>query len=101
VHALFGDELMWHLEFIRGMDGALTCTALPLVRYSTEDRLNQIIATLRERGVRVNNPHVNTVEDGKFGGTLAPEAVAMKRRLDPGGLLNPGKLRSWGESALV
>ena len=95
VHALFGDELMWHLEFIRGMDGALTCTALPLVRYSSEDRLNQIIATLRERGVRVNNPHVNTVEDGKFGGTLAPEAVAMKRRLDPEGRLNPGKLRSW------
>lgn len=95
VHALFGDELMWHLEFIRGMDGALTCTALPLVRYSTEERLNQIIATLRARGVRVNNPHVNTVEDGKFGGTLSPEAVAMKRRLDPQGLLNPGKLRTW------
>lgn len=95
VHALFGDELMWHLEFIRGMDGALTCTALPLLRFSTEERLNQIIATLRERGVRVNNPHVNTVEDGKFGGTLSPEAVAMKRRLDPLGLLNPGKLRTW------
>jgi hypothetical protein len=45
--------------------------------------------------VRVNNPHVNTVEDGKFGGTLSPEAVAMKRRLDPQGLLNPGKLRTW------
>jgi FAD/FMN-containing dehydrogenase len=35
------------------------------------------------------------VEDGKFGGTLSPESLAMKRRFDPLGLLNPGKLRSW------
>jgi hypothetical protein len=26
-----------------------------------------------------------------------PDVVAMKRRFDPAGLLNPGKLRGWEE----
>jgi FAD/FMN-containing dehydrogenase len=43
----------------------------------------------------VNNPHVRHVEDGRFGGTLPPAALAAKRRFDPLGLLNPGKLRTW------
>ena len=49
----------------------------------------------RDRGVRINNPHTFIVEDGKAGGDLPPEVVALKRRFDPQGLLNPGKLRDW------
>lgn len=95
VHGRFGDEVLMHVEFIRSGDGPLICTALPLVRYTGEARLQQIIDEYRALGVRVNNPHHEHVEDGRFGGTLPPAAVAAKRRFDPQALLNPGKLRVW------
>jgi len=99
METLFADEVLMHAEFLRGMDGRLTCSALQLVRFSTEERLNEIIRMHRERGVRINNPHVFIVEDGKAGGPLAPEIVATKARFDPLGLLNPGKLRDWPAGA--
>jgi FAD/FMN-containing dehydrogenase len=92
---LFAGEVMMHVEFLRGMDGLLTCSGLQLVRFSTEERLNEIIQMHRERGVRINNPHTFIVEDGKAGGALPAEIVATKHRFDPHGLLNPGKLRDW------
>ncbi|MCW5634873.1 MAG: FAD-binding oxidoreductase [Rubrivivax sp.] len=88
-------EVLMHVEFIRSADGPLICTSLPLVRYTGEERLQEIIDAYRAAGVRVNNPHVRHVEDGRFGGTLPPAALAAKRRFDPLGLLNPGKLRTW------
>jgi hypothetical protein len=95
VREAFGDEVMLHLEFIRSMDGQTTCTALPLLKFMSEAHLNEVIRRFREMGIRVNNPHVNVVEDGKFGGVVPPEMLALKRRFDPKGLLNPGKLKSW------
>jgi hypothetical protein len=103
VHARYGRpagpgaeaEVLMHVEFIRSGEGPLICTALPLVRYTGEERLEEIIAGYRALGVRVNNPHHRHVEDGRFGGTLPAAAVAAKRRLDPLNLLNPGKLRVW------
>lgn len=95
VRETFGDEVMLHLEFIRSMDGHATCTALPLLRYRGPEHLDDVIRRFRELGIRVNNPHVNVVEDGKFGGAVPPEMMALKRRFDPRGLLNPGKLKSW------
>ncbi|HYF19164.1 MAG TPA: FAD-binding oxidoreductase [Ramlibacter sp.] len=95
VREAFGADVMLHLEFIRGMDGQTTCTALPLFRYRSEDHVNELIRRFREMGIRVNNPHVNVVEDGKFGGAVPPEVLGWKRRFDPRGLLNPGKLKSW------
>lgn len=92
---LFAGEVLMHVEFLRGLDGRITCSALQLVRFSTEERLDEIIRMHRERGVRVNNPHVYIVEDGKAGGALPPEIIEMKKRFDPLGLLNPGKLRDW------
>ncbi|SEB01992.1 FAD-binding oxidoreductase [Variovorax sp. YR216] len=92
---LFAGEVLMHAEFLRNLDGLITCSALQLVRFTTEERLGEIIRMHRERGVRINNPHTFIVEDGKAGGALAPEIVEMKRRFDPQGLLNPGKLRDW------
>lgn len=92
---LFAGEVLMHVEFLRGLDGRITCSALQLVRFTTEERLDEIIRMHRERGVRINNPHVFIVEDGKAGGALPPEIIEMKKRFDPQGLLNPGKLRDW------
>jgi FAD/FMN-containing dehydrogenase len=95
LHGRFGDEVLTHLEFIRGADGALICTALPLLRWHGEARLAEVIAEIRALGIRVNSPHVNRVEDGRFDGVLPRAAVEAKKRLDPLALLNPGKLRHW------
>jgi len=92
---LFAGEVLMHVEFLRGLDGRITCSALQLVRFTTEERLDEIIRMHRECGVRINNPHVFIVEDGKAGGALPPEIIEMKKRFDPQGLLNPGKLRDW------
>ncbi len=95
IQSLFGDEVLMHVEFLRSMDGFTTCTSLPLVRFSTEERLNQIIQTFRDNGIRVNNPHTYIIEEGKVGGDLPQSVIDMKQRFDPAGLLNPGKMRAW------
>ena len=92
---LLGGEVMMHVEFLRNVAGLLTCSGLQLVRFSTEERLNEIIDIHRAHHVHINNPHVNIVEDGKAGGPLPPEVIEMKKHFDPLGLLNPGKLRDW------
>ena len=89
-----GDEVLVHLEFIRTKEGAMNCSGLQLVRYSTDERLNEIMQIHRDHGVYIANPHVYIVEDGKQG-QVNPDVVATKMRFDPLGLLNPGKLRGW------
>ncbi|MGZ5179831.1 MAG: FAD-binding oxidoreductase [Ramlibacter sp.] len=95
MNELLAPEVMTHTEFIRNIDGDLICTALQLVRFTTEERLQEIMRIYRDHGVRVNDPHVSIVEDGKHQGTLAAGAIAAKRQFDPMGLLNPGKVRAW------
>jgi FAD/FMN-containing dehydrogenase len=87
-------EVMMHLEFLRTKEGVFNCSGLQLIRYSTEERLNQIMQIYRDHGVQINNPHVYIIEDGKQN-NLDPAVVRTKERFDPQGLLNPGKLRSW------
>lgn len=94
LRAALGDEVLVHLEFIRTKEGAMTCSGLQLVRYSSDERLNQVMQIHRDHGVYIANPHVWRVEDGKQG-QVNPDVVAAKLRLDPQGLLNPGKLRGW------
>ena len=91
---LLGDEMHTHLEFIRTKEGAMTCSGLQLVRYSSDARLNEVMQIHRDHGVYIANPHVYIVEDGKQG-QVNPDVVATKMRFDPQGLLNPGKLRGW------
>ena len=94
MRAFLGDEVLVHLEFIRTKEGAMNCSGLQLVRYTTDERLNRIMQLHREHGVYIANPHVYIVEDGKQG-QVNPDVVATKMRFDPLGLLNPGKLRGW------
>jgi hypothetical protein len=89
----FGDEVMMHLEFIR-MGGAPVIRALQVVRYTTAERLSEIIRIHEERGCAVFNPHTYILEDGGRYVT-DPAQLAFKQLADPFGLLNPGKMRGW------
>ncbi|RZN36150.1 FAD-binding oxidoreductase [Bradyrhizobium sp. Leo121] len=91
---LFPDEVLQHLEFIR-FGGRVTCSGLPVVRYTNADRLNEIISLHEAHGVHIANPHVFTVEDGSRYKRADADQLGFKHEVDPYGLLNPGKMRSF------
>jgi hypothetical protein len=94
MRALFPDEVLQHLEFIR-FNGRVTCSGLPVVRYTDRNRLDEIIRLHEERGVYIANPHVFTVEDGSRYKRVDADQLGFKHEVDPHGLLNPGKMRSF------
>ncbi|CAN1563149.1 FAD linked oxidase, N-terminal [Rhabdaerophilaceae bacterium] len=92
--ALFPDELIPHCEFIR-FGGNLSASALPVVRYTTRERLYEIIDTHEAKGVMIANPHVVSLEDGSRHKRVDADQAGFKAEIDPYGLLNPGKMRSY------
>jgi FAD/FMN-containing dehydrogenase len=107
LHEKLSPEVMLHLEFIRLTDGRHTCSSLPVVRFTTEQRLAALAQIFEDHGVTINNAHTHVLEEGgklrdmdrsalSAAQRMAAEAAtAMKQRFDPAGLLNPGKLRDW------
>jgi FAD/FMN-containing dehydrogenase len=91
----FGDEVMMHLEFLRA-GGVVRPAALQIVRYTSEERLNDIIAYHEAQGAVIFNPHTYVLEDGGMK-HVDPVQLAFKEQMDPYGLLNPGKMRAWFE----
>jgi len=91
---MFPDEVLQHLEFIR-FNGNVTCSGLPVVRYRDAARLDEIIRLHEAHEVYVANPHVYTVEDGSRYKRVDVDQLGFKREVDPLGLLNPGKMRSF------
>jgi FAD/FMN-containing dehydrogenase len=89
----YGDEVRGHLELIR-FNGRIAFAGLPLVRFTTEARLNDIIAEHEALGAMIFNPHRYTLEEGGMKQTDAIQ-LAFKRETDPRGLLNPGKMIAW------
>ncbi|NJR61800.1 MAG: FAD-binding oxidoreductase [Cyanobacteria bacterium CRU_2_1] len=89
----FGDEAMMHLEYIR-VNGVVIPAALQIVRYSTADRLYEIIKYHEDNGAFIANPHTYILEDGGRK-TIDPVQLQFKETIDPYGLLNPGKMKAW------
>lgn len=83
-------ECIIHVEMMRNQ-GKLVVAGLPIVRYTTDERMEQLIFYCESIGVSVANPHTWRLE---FGGR-SPELErlsALKQQNDPYGLLNPRKL---------
>jgi FAD/FMN-containing dehydrogenase len=91
----FGDEVPGHVEYVR-MDGRLRGAGLPLVRFTTEARLEEIMDIHEAEGVPIFNPHRYTLEEGGMKQS-DPAQLAFKRETDPKGLLNPGKMIAWDD----
>ena len=95
-----GDELLLHFEFTR-FDGVVSPVGIPIVDYTSNERLEEIIAILEtEIGLPVFNPHRVTLEEGGMKKTN-PAQLAFKKQADPKGLLNPGKMIAWTEPGWV
>ena len=93
LHERYGAEVMGHLEVIR-FNGRIAFAGLPLVAFTTEARLMEIIAEHEAIGAMIFNPHRYTLEEGGMKQTDAIQ-LAFKRETDPKGLLNPGKMIAW------
>ncbi len=89
----WGGDLLWHLESVR-QQGVQRLAALPIVRWQGQKLLEEMIADCINNGAFLFNPHVITVEEGGLGVT-DQDQVEAKKRYDPRGLLNPGKLKGW------
>jgi FAD/FMN-containing dehydrogenase len=90
----YGKEILFHIEFMKNGEGVIIPGGIPLVYFTGEERLNELIAYCREIGVFIANPHVNYLEDG---GRFRADNIQLKakQKYDPRGLLNPGKMISF------
>jgi FAD/FMN-containing dehydrogenase len=93
LQAVLGEDVFMHHEFAR-LDGKLVSFDLPLVQFTTDARLYQIMAIYEAHGCPVSDPHQSVLEDGGMKKANMPQ-LALKKRMDPYGLLNSAKTRSW------
>ena len=91
---------MLHLEltlgnakFESGKPG-VTVGGIPLIKFTTEERLNEIIDFCKSIGVGIANPHTYKLEEGGVHPDIE-EKRALKAAVDPKALLNPGKMVSY------
>ncbi|MEM9011669.1 MAG: FAD-binding oxidoreductase [Pseudomonadota bacterium] len=93
VRRIFGAEVPQHLEAFRE-GGKVIFAGLPIVRFSSEARLDEIVRIHEDLGCMIFNPHRYTLEEGGRQ-TVDDRQLAFKREADPKGLLNPGKMIAW------
>lgn len=88
-----GDDVWQHHEFAL-LDGEIVTFDLPIIWYSTEERLHEIEATYEANGFPVYDAHICMVEGGGLK-SADYRHLAWKKRMDPKGLLNAAKSREW------
>ncbi|MEN0040778.1 MAG: FAD-binding oxidoreductase [Pseudomonadota bacterium] len=91
----FGAEVLQHLEVMRE-NGRVIFAGLPIVKFTTEERLDEIVAGHEELECLIFNPHRYTLEEGGRQ-TVDTRQLDFKREADPQGLLNPGKMIAWDD----
>ncbi|MGD1924761.1 MAG: FAD-binding oxidoreductase [Paracoccaceae bacterium] len=95
IREAFGGEVLQHLEVFRE-HGTTLFSGLPIVKFTTEERLDEIVRIHEELGCMVFTPHRYTLEEGGRQ-TVDDRQLAFKREADPKGLLNPGKMIAWDD----
>jgi FAD/FMN-containing dehydrogenase len=89
----FSPEVLQHLEVLRE-NGKVIFAGLSLVKFSTPERLDEIVRIHEDAGAMIFNPHRYTLEEGGRQSTDARQ-LNFKKEADPKGLLNPGKMIAW------
>lgn len=96
----YGDDFLIHIEMTAGArkspdgDDSINVGGIPVIRYSTEERLNEMMEFCESIGVTIYNPHTNYVEEGGHHLDMSDKRE-LKAKVDPKGLLNPGKMKTF------
>jgi FAD/FMN-containing dehydrogenase len=105
----FPGEILLHLEWIAGnpkmtredigtqAGDNVGLGGIPLVYFKSEARLQELLAYCAEIGVFIANPHTYILEEGGRHPNIADKR-ALKAELDPYGLLNPGKMKTYPQN---
>ncbi len=88
-------EVLQHLEVLRE-NGKVIYAGLSLVKFTTEERLDEIVKMHEDAGAMIFNPHRYTLEEGGRQ-TVDDRQLKFKQEADPKGLLNPGKMIAWDD----
>ena len=88
-------EVLQHVEVTRS-NGKVAMGGLTLVKFTSEERLDEIVAIHEEMGAMNFNPHRYTLEEGGRQ-SVDERQLEFKREADPKGLLNPGKMITWDD----
>ncbi|MCJ2542084.1 FAD-binding oxidoreductase [Thermostichus vulcanus] len=97
LYRTLAEEMMIHIEYLR-LNGKVTALGGQLVRYTSEARLREIMQIHRDQGVHVHDCHDFTLDSlQKKDASNRNQQLELKKRTDPLGLLNPGKLKAWME----
>jgi len=88
-------EVLQHIEVTR-VNGKVAMGGLTLVKFSSEERLDEIVAIHESMGAMNFNPHRYTLEEGGRQ-SVDQRQLDFKREADPKGLLNPGKMIAWDD----
>ena len=91
----FSPEVLQHLEVLRE-NGKVMFAGLSLVKFTTEERLDEIVRIHEDAGAMIFNPHRYTLEEGGRQ-TVDDRQLRFKQEADPKGLLNPGKMIAWDD----
>ncbi|MCA3260471.1 MAG: FAD-binding oxidoreductase [Telmatospirillum sp.] len=90
LHPIFAGRLPFRLEFQKSQ-GRLVAVGSPLFVYESEAQMAAIVAQIQAGGGQVANSHTTSVR--AVGMKVVSDAdIAFVRRMDPHGLLNPGKI---------
>jgi FAD/FMN-containing dehydrogenase len=95
MRAALSPEVLQHLEVIRE-NGKTIFAGLSLVKFTSEERLEEIVRLHEQAGCMIFNPHRFTLEEGGRQ-TVDDRQLRFKREADPKGLLNPGKMIAWDD----
>lgn len=88
-------EVLQHLEVLKE-NGKVMFAGLSLVKFTTEERLDEIVKMHEDAGAMIFNPHRYTLEEGGRQ-SVDDRQLAFKKEADPKGLLNPGKMIAWDD----
>jgi hypothetical protein len=95
IAALFSpDEVLQHLEFTR-YGGLPTAFGIDLIKFTTAQRLREIMEIHRQHGVPIADPHIWMLEDSAGFKSADTDLIGFKGEVDPHGICNPGKMRTY------
>ncbi len=91
--ARFDDEMPMHLAFVKS-GGEVTCFGRQLVRFISEERLAEMMASHEDAGCPIFYPHAYSLKQGGMK-KVDQQQLAFQREADSLGLSNPGKMLAW------